>query len=157
MSKAVAALAIIGFLLATTGLIIAVIPWLSPSGQTMWYDIDDTTVSSNPVYNWIPVSGLTITFDLKANETIYCSYIGIAVAYPKTYIQVQFKIDGVLDLNSYAWLSANGTTVESSISVQYFRDDLSAGIYNVSVVVFGSYFGNTVRAHTLFLQKFPSY
>jgi hypothetical protein len=160
MSKGTA-LGIIALILGASGLMIGVFTLLETSEQTAWYSSSTTSIYSNPPYIWQSIPNLTITFDLNANEKVYFSYLGSATAHAigsSSFIQVNIVIDGILFTNTSMSVATNSTSdfIVAPISLQYFTDTLSAGRHNVTIEVVGSYAGNYIGSHSLFVQKFPA-
>ena len=163
MSKGIAVIAIIGLILGASGLTIGIISWIPTTNeQTTWYSYSSYSVYSDPVYGWQDVPTLIITFNLKAGESVYFSYVGEAIAFPNpggnSFIQANLKVDGVVTAFSM-WVGTNSTTdyIQSPISLQVFTTTLSAGVHNVTIAIAGNYPSNCVNPHTLFVQKYPTH
>ncbi len=131
-------------------------------GHNGWYKRLDSAVYTNPNFTLIPITGLLITFELESNETVYFSYVAHATLVPDltiSFIGINFRIDGVHLFNPYnsfgiSNVSADG--VYSTIALQLYKDDLSAGFHNVTVEILGSHAGNNVNLNTLYVQKYPA-
>ena len=126
-----------------------------------WYNRVDSAVYSNPNFTLIPITALTITFDLGPDEGVYISYMAVAGIIPlsgSSFIGITFRINNVHQFFPYASFSVSNMSAEghySTISLQLFKDDLSEGIHTVTVDVLGSHDGNFVNLNTLYVQKYP--
>jgi len=126
-----------------------------------WYKRLDSAVYTNPNFTLIPITELTITFELSSNEAVYLSYVGHATLVPgsiSSFIGINFRVDGVHLFFPYITFgitnsSANG--IFSTINLQLYRDNLTAGIHSVTVDILGSHTGNNVNLNTLYVQKYP--
>ena len=126
-----------------------------------WYNRVDSAVYTNPNFTLIPITALTITFDLGPDEGVYISYMALAGIVPlsgSSFIGVTFRVNGVHLFFPYISFSVSNMSADgqySTISLQLYKDDLSEGIHNVTVDVLGSHDGNYVNLNTLYVQKYP--
>ncbi|MFX0037593.1 MAG: hypothetical protein ACFE9I_18390 [Candidatus Hermodarchaeota archaeon] len=171
MGKGSTALGVIGLILAAGGLGFGGLAWLSVSRvinevesfseQEIWYKFNDTIFNSDPVYSYLTCSGLTVEFELGPNESVYFSFTARAHIEVKTgwsRITTYFKVDGVLETDPSAEVGMyNGAfTVNFMLALQHVRHDLSPGLHNVTVVLYGDYSGNYIYKSSLFVQTFPT-
>lgn len=127
-----------------------------------WYKRFDSAVYTTPNFTLIPITELTITFDLGLNEAVYFFYIGSASLVPATglsFIGINFRVDGAHLFNPFSTfgasnMSANG--LYSTITLQLYKDDLSEGSHNVTIDILGSHDGNNINLNTLYVQKYPA-
>jgi hypothetical protein len=126
-----------------------------------WYNRVDSAVYTNPNFTLMPITALTITFDLGPDEGVYISYMALAGIFPlssSSFIGITFRVNGVHLFFPYMSFSVSNMSAEghfSTISLQLYKDDLSEGIHNVTVDVLGSHDGNYVNLNTLYVQKYP--
>ena len=126
-----------------------------------WYKRLDSAVYTNPNFTVIPITELTITFELGSNESVYFSYLAHATLVPDStlsFIGINFRIDGLHVFNPYNTFGASNVSADglfSTIALQLYKDDLSAGIHNVTIDILGSHLGNNVNLNTLYVQKYP--
>jgi len=126
-----------------------------------WYNRVDSAVYTNPNYTAIPITALTITFDLGPNEGVYISYIAQAGLLPLSgisFIGITFRVNGVHLFFPYMTFGVSNMSADghfSTISLQLYKDDLSEGTHNVTVDILGSHDGNFVNLNTLYVQKYP--
>jgi len=126
-----------------------------------WYKRLDSAVYTAPNFTVIPITELTITFDLGLNETVYFSYMGHATLVPDTgmsFIGINFRVDGAHLFNPYNTYGVSNMTADglfSTITLQLYKDDLSEGSHNVTIDILGSHDGNNVNLNTLYVQKYP--
>jgi len=127
-----------------------------------WYKRLDSAVYSNPNFTNIPITELTITFELESNEAVYFSYMAGVTLVPNSglsFIGINFRVDGIQLLNPYNTFGVKNVSAVnhySTITLQLYKDDLSAGIHNVTVDILGSHVGNNVVLNTLYVQKYPA-
>ncbi len=126
-----------------------------------WYTRDDSLVYTNPNFTVIPITALTITFELGPDEGVYISYMALAGIVPlsgSSFISISFRVNGVHLFSPYMSFSVSNMSAEgqySTISLQLYKDDLSEGNHSVTVDVLGSHDGNYVAHNTLYVQKYP--
>lgn len=174
-NKIIALLGVIGLVVGTVGLSLggvalvniasleSKIGSVSNDSHTYngWYNRVDSAVYTNPNFTQIPITALTITFDLGPDEGVYISYMAVAGILPlsgSSFIGITFRINNVHQFFPYASFSVSNMSAEghySTISLQLFKDDLSEGIHTVTVDVLGSHDGNFVNLNTLYIQKYP--
>ena len=126
-----------------------------------WYKRLDSAVYTNPNFTLIPVTALTITFELESNEAVYFSYMAHATLVPdstSSFIGINFRLDGLHLFSPYITsgitnVSADG--IYSTIALQLYRDNLTAGVHTITVDILGSHVGNNVNLNTLYVQKYP--
>jgi hypothetical protein len=69
-----------------------------------WYKRHDSAVYTNPNFTNIPITELTITFELESNEAVYFSYMAGVTLVPESglsFIAINFRVDGIQLLNPY--------------------------------------------------------
>jgi len=126
-----------------------------------WYKRFDSAVYTNPNYTLIQITELTITFELDSNEAVYFSYMGHATLVPDSttsFIGINFRIDGVhlfYPYNTFGITNGSASGIYSTITLQLYRDNLSAGTHSITVDILGSHVGNNVNLNTLYVQKYP--
>jgi len=168
MGKGGVALGLIGIFLAAGGLGLGGLAWVSISrvesqvagyiGQTMWYRYNETIVTCTPGTPKI-FYGLTIDFELGANESLYLSFSAQAHLEPLSswsQITIYFRVDGITRME-YSWIGLyNAGYANLHIAYQHKIDDLLPGEHDVTVVVLGTFSGNYIHYSSLFIQRFPS-
>ena len=126
-----------------------------------WYKRFDSAAYTNPNYTTIPITELMITFELESNEAVYFSYMAHATLVPESglsFIAINFRVDGIHLFNPYNTFGVSNMSAVghySTITLQLYKDDLSAGIHNVTIDILGSHVGNNVNLNTLYVQKYP--
>ncbi|MFX1328795.1 MAG: hypothetical protein ACFE91_11765 [Promethearchaeota archaeon] len=171
MGKGSTALGVIGLILAAGGLGFGGFALLSVSRvekqvarfseQNLWYKFNDTTFNSDPIYSYLTYSGLLLEFELGPNESVYVSFTARAHIEVKTgwsRITIYFKIDGVLETDPSAEVGMydGAFIVNFMLTLQHVRHDISPGLHNVTVVIYGDYSGNYIYKSSLFVQAFPT-
>jgi hypothetical protein len=163
------ALPILGILLAVSGLVLGAFTFISVSridsqvstyfAQNSWYRYNATIYNTNPTGTYLTFDGLTVEFELEQGESVYFSFTCRAHVEPiPTFwsrVYVFFRVDGIFSSNPGAEVGMyNGAYMENyMIHLQDVRDDLSAGVHNVTVVIWGDSTGNYIWISTLFVQK----
>ena len=126
-----------------------------------WYKRVDSAVYTAPNFTVIPLTSLTITFDLGPDEAVYFSYMGQAALVPDTgssFIGLNFRVDGAHLFYPYITFGVSNMSADghfSPINLQLYKDDLSEGTHNITIDILGSHNGNYVNLNTLYVQKYP--
>ena len=155
--------------MATGSLALGGFAWLSVSrvethvanfsDQNAWYKYYEPPFYCYPTDTDITFSVLTITFELRPNESIYFSFTAQTftdlVASDWSRVTVFFKVDGIVepDPSAEVGMYNGGFATNFMIHLQTVRHDLSSGIHNVTVVIRGYITANYVSESTLFAQK----
>ena len=167
------ALPILGILLAISGLVLGAFTFISVSridsqvadyfDQNSWYKYNGSNFNTDPIFTHLPISELTIEFELGLGDSVYFSFTCQTYINPEptwwSRIYVFFRVDGInrLDPDTYpsAVVGVYQETIGSNfmIHLQDVCDDLSAGIHNVTVVIYGEKTGNYIWKSSLFVQK----
>lgn len=163
------ALPILGILLAVSGLVLGAFNFIEVSridsqvtdyfDQNSWYRYNATNFNTDPTGTYLTISGLTVEFQLGPGESAYFSFTCRAHVEPiPTFwsrIYVFFRVDGIFLSNPSAEVGMwNGAYMENyMIHLQDVRDDLSAGVHNVTVVIYGESTANYIWISSLFVQK----
>lgn len=178
------ALPILGILLAISGLVLGAFTFTTVSrleGQVAgmfdqdpccnntitynsesWYKYNGTNFNTNPIYTYLTLAELTVEFELEQNESVYFSFSSSAhlEANPTSWsrIYVYFRVDGIFQSNPSAEVGMYQETVTHHfmLHLQAVREDLSAGLHNVTVVIYGDSTGNYIWKSSLFVQKFST-
>ena len=169
MGKAGTILGLIGLILGAGGIGLGSFAWLTVSNlenqlvnldvKTTWYKENDTTFSCVPSYTYLTFSGLTIEFELGANELVYFSFTAWArithIVSDWSLLYVYFRVDGIIDNSRYIRVGTyDGDLYDDfSISLQDVREDLPIGVHNVTIAIYGSSTGNYISDSSLFVQK----
>ena len=169
MGRGSVALGIIALVLAAGGLGLGGLAWISvstiePQGdsfseQNTWYKFSGPAFTCNPTTTYLTFSALTIEFELGPNESVCFSYTGRvhveSVISAWSRVRVYFRVDGILQSDPMAEVGMyNGDfTINFMLHLQTVKSDLSAGIHNVTVVIWGDSTGNYVYKSTLIVQK----
>lgn len=182
MGKGNATLGVLALILAAGGLGLGGYAWISISrvetqvasfseqdniiiynntcvNNTTWYKFNGPAFTCNPTGTYLTFSALTIEFELGPNESVYFSYTARAhtEAVPGAWsrIVVYFRVDGILqsDPNAEVGMYNGDFTINFMLHLQTVRSDLSAGIHNVTVVIWGDSTANYVYKSTLIVQK----
>ena len=150
--------------MATGSLALGGFAWLSVSrvethvanfsDQNAWYKYYEPPFYCYPTDTDITFSVLTITFELRPNESIYFSFTAQAftdlVASDWSRVTVFFKVDGIVepDPSAEVGMYNGGFATNFMIHLQTVRHDLSSGIHNVTVVIRGDITANYVSEST---------
>jgi hypothetical protein len=90
---------------------------------------------------------------------VYFSYTGRAhvesVSLDWSRVVVYFRVDGIFqsDPNAVVGMNNVGFMINFMLHLQTVKSDLSAGIHNVTVVIWGDSTANYVSQSTLIVQK----
>ncbi|MFX0075095.1 MAG: hypothetical protein ACFE96_06615 [Candidatus Hermodarchaeota archaeon] len=163
------ALPILGILLAVSGLVLGAFTFTSVSridaqitdyfNQNSWYKSDINVFNTNPSGTYLTFEDLTVEFELEQGESVYFSFTCKAHVEPIltfwSRVYIFFRVDGIFSSNPSAEVGMfNGANTESyMIHLQLVRDDLSAGVHNVTVDVWGDSTANYIWISSLFVQK----
>jgi hypothetical protein len=163
------ALPILGIILAISGLVLGAFTFISVSridsqvanllDQNSLYVYNGTTYNTNPIYVYITITELTVDFELEQGESVYFSFTCNAhlEANPTSWsrIYVYFRVDGLFQSypNAEVGMYQETTPHHLMIHLQAVRDDLSAGVHNVTIVIYGDSTGNYIWKSSLFVQK----
>ncbi|MFX1346072.1 MAG: hypothetical protein ACFFAI_13255 [Promethearchaeota archaeon] len=126
-----------------------------------WYKRLDSAVYTAPNFTVIPITALTITFELGLNEAVYVSYMGEASLVPQagsSFVGITFRVDGAHLFFPYITFGVSNMTADSQsspITLQLYKDDLPEGAHNVTIDILGSHDSNYVNLNTLYVQKYP--
>jgi hypothetical protein len=168
MGKGSVALGVIALVLAAGGLGLGGLAWISVSTieqgdslseQNTWYKFSEPAFNCNPTGTYLTFSALTIEFELGQNESVYFSYTGRAhvesVSLDWSRVVVYFRVDGIFqsDPNAVVGMNNVGFMINFMLHLQTVKSDLSAGIHNVTVVIWGDSTANYVSQSTLIVQK----
>jgi hypothetical protein len=171
LGKGGTVLGVIGLILGAAGLGLGGFVWLNVSNlenqiintpvQTTWYKENGTTFSSDPTFTYLTFSGLTIEFELGINESVYFSFMAWAHIEPITFwstISVYFRVDGITDTSLRAEVGtySGDETAHFMIPLQDVRQDLSMGVHNVTVAVYGTSTANYISDSSLLVQRLTS-
>jgi len=169
LAKRGAVLGLIGLILGASGLGLGALAWLSVSNlenqvleQTTWYKSNNATFASNPPFQYITYSDLTIEFELGSQESVYFSFSARVhteqVASLWSTFSVFFRVDGIYSNDPFAQVGTyNGNEyINFMINLQDVRDDLSPGEHNVTVDIYGTSSANYIHYSSIFVQKFPT-
>jgi hypothetical protein len=170
MGKGSTSLGIIALLLAAGGFGLGGLAWISLSSiqsqmaniseQSTWYKFNATSFNSDPIYTFITFTGLTIQFEIGPNEDVFFSFTSRthieSVASAWSRIFVYFRVDGIIQSEPIADVGMydGDFTIHYMITLQTVRTDLSAGIHNVTVMIYGESTANYIFQSTLYVQKF---
>jgi len=127
--------------------------------QNSWYSYDVNVFNTNPSGTYLTFEDLTVEFELEQGESVYFSFTCKAHVEPiPTFwsrVYIFFRVDGIVSFNPNAEVGMfNGANTESyMIHLQHVRDDLSAGVHNVTVEIWGDSTANYIWINTLFVQK----
>jgi hypothetical protein len=163
-------LGLIGLILGVGGIAFGGFAWLTVSNlesqvvnfgiPTTWYKENHTNFNSNPTNTYLTFSGLTIEFELGLNESIYFSFIAWAHIEPIpnpiwSNIKIYFRVDGIIDTDQFAEVGTyiGDESVHFMIPLHDIRQDLSEGVHNVTVAVYGSSTANYISDSSLIVQK----
>ena len=162
-------LPILGIILAVSGIVLSAFTFTTVSridsqvtnyfAQNSWYRYNETTFNTDPIYSYLTLPGLMVEFELEQGESVYFSFSSSAhlEANPTSWsrIYVYFRVDGLFQSDPTAEVGMYQETVTHhfSIHLQAVRDDLSAGVHNVTVVIYGDSTGNYIWKSSLFVHK----
>ena len=163
------ALPILGILLAVSGLVLGAFTFTNVSridsqvtnyfARNSWYRYNETNFNTDPNYTYLTHPGLMVEFELEQGESVYFVFTSSAhiESNPTSWsrIFVYFRVDGIFQSDPTADVGTYQETVAHhfSIHLQAVRDDLSAGVHNVTVVIYGESTGNYIWKSSLFVQK----
>ncbi len=168
MGKGSTALGVIAIILAAGGLGLGGLAWISVSKvetqvanfseQSTWYKYSGPAFICSPSSTYLTFSALTIEFELGLNESVYFSFTSRAhteAVLGWSRILVCFRVDGILqsDPNAEVGMYNGDFTINFMLHLQTVRTDLSAGVHNVTVMIWGDTSANYVYKSTLFVQK----
>ncbi|MFW9970845.1 MAG: hypothetical protein ACFFDF_11665 [Candidatus Odinarchaeota archaeon] len=172
MGKGSTTLGIIALILATGGLGLGSLAWISVSRidmqiadfseQSTWYKFNGTSFNSDPIYTYLIFSGLTIQFELGPDESVYVSFTSRAhieaVVSAWSRIFVYFRVDGILQTDPVAEVGMydGAFTINYMLHLQTVITDLSVGSHNVTAVIYGESTANYIWKSTLYVQKFSN-
>ena len=163
-------LPILAIILAISGLVLGAFTFISVSrvdsqvsdyfDQNSWYRYNATNFNTDPSGTYLTISGLTVDFELNQGESVYFSFTCRAHIEPIlglfwSRIYIFFRVDGIFASNPNAVVGMyNGVNTENyMIHLQDVRDDLSTGVHNVTVVIWGESTANYIWISSLFVQK----
>ena len=162
-------LPILAIILAVSGLVLGAFTFTSVSrleaqinlisDQNSWYKDNATTFNTDPIYTHLTFTSLTIEFILGQNQPVYFSFTARAHIEPIptswSRIFVYFRVDGLLQSEPRAEVGMyNGAfIIHDMIHLQTVISDLSSGIHNVTVDIYGDSTANYIWSSTLFVQK----
>jgi hypothetical protein len=169
MGKGSTILGIFALIFAVGGLGLGGLAWISVSRvetqvadfseQTAWYKYNGTTFNTDPTFTYLTFTGLTIQFELGPSESVYFSFSSRAhtefVPLAWSRIFVYFRVDGIFqsEPSGEVGMYDGGFTISSMLHLQTVRTDLSAGVHDVTVVIYGDSTANYIWKSTLYVQK----
>ena len=163
MGKGSAVLGVLALILGAGGLGLGGFAWLSVSQidtqVNSWHKYVDPAFICNPASSYLTFTDLTIEFVLEPGESVYFSFSSVAhveaVPLGWSLITVFFSVDGVSQTDPIVQVGMyNGDfLILFALHLETVRTDLSPGIHNVTVVVYGYSTGNYIFDSTLFVQK----
>ena len=163
MGRGSAVLGVLALMLGAGGLGLGGFAWISVSqvepSIKSWHKYVDPAFICNPAYSYLTFTDITIDFVLEPDESVYFSFTSVAhveaVASAWSLITVFFSVDGVLQTEPIAQVGMydGDFLILFALHLEAVRTDLSSGIHNVTVVVYGYSTGNYIFDSTLFVQK----
>jgi len=168
LGKGSTILGLMGLILGAGALGLGTFAWLTTTSlesqavnyneQMTWFKYNGSVFNSNPpfIYKWF--IGLTVEFEMGQNESVLFSFMSRAHTEPVSgwsQISVYFRIDGIILVNPNAVVGKyNGAhKANFMMNLQTVRHNLSPGVHNVSVFVYGTSSANYIWESTLFVQK----
>ena len=130
--------------------------------QSIWYQFDKDMFYGNPKNTFLPITNMSIIFELETNASIYIlftSRAGMQTSWTWTRTQFFFSIDEVLLQNPYAQVGTIQNTnqmVYYSVALQHYIPDFSAGTHNVTVIMRAEHENNFVSECALSIQSFTT-
>ena len=168
MGKGNVVLGLIGLILGAGGLGLGTFTWITTtslesqavnySEQMTWFRYNGSAFNCDPPYTYKVFIGLTVEFEMEQNESVLFSFMSRAHTEPVSgwsQIFVFFRIDGIILTNPNAAVGTyNGAHITIfMMNLQTVRHNLSPGVHNVSVFVYGTSSANYIWESTLFVQK----
>jgi hypothetical protein len=163
------AIPILAIILATGSLVLGAFTFISLSRidsqvsdyfeQNSWYRYNATNFNTDPIGTYLTISGLTVEFELGSGDSAYFSFTCRAHVEPIptswSRVYVFFRVDGIFLSNPSAEVGMyNGAFIQNyMINLQHVKDDLPAGVHNVTVVIWGDSTANYIWISSLFVQK----
>jgi len=162
MGRGSVALGVIALILAAGGLGLGGFAWFSVSQietpVKSWHKYVDPAFICNPANTYLTFTDLTIEFVLEPSESVHFSFTSVAhvevVPSGWSLITVFFSVDGVSQMEPIAQVGMydGDFLILFSLHLETVRTDLSSGIHNVTVVVYGYSTGNYLFDSMLFVQ-----
>ncbi|MBD3215964.1 MAG: hypothetical protein GF311_25355 [Candidatus Lokiarchaeota archaeon] len=157
---AIVALALV---IGTIGFLLYSMVILEPEStiRGTWYDSNETRYNTNPTLTLITIPDLSITFEKQPGESVYILFSSRAGVWEDggwEYIEVYLAIDGnrINEANNkfLLYTSSGGSANIVPMTLQYTANELSNGVHEVTVIIYGSHSSNYVDSNTLLVQTY---
>ncbi|MHA2009932.1 MAG: hypothetical protein ACXABO_20200 [Promethearchaeota archaeon] len=165
MGKGGAFLGIIALLLAAGGLGFGLINWMNQPelpNEPRWYNYNEDIFAPVPALVYIPIPNMSIVFELSTPMSLHllftCSARTLGDAGSFSDLLFYFMINDVRQLDM-PWTrvgsyESNTNYEYLSVSLQHYIENMSAGIYNITIVVLTERVGNFVRESSLWIRSY---
>ncbi|MFX1391734.1 MAG: hypothetical protein ACFE9Z_16850 [Promethearchaeota archaeon] len=131
-----------------------------------WYRANSTYYPTDPTGNYIPISGLTIEFNIISGQSAYFLYNGIvSLRLPGegfAWVEVYFSLDGSRITSPFTEVLIHydaymiGSPYRDSVSLQYSDSALGPGTHEITIIIRGNSNLNAITESTLFVQTYSS-
>jgi len=160
MGKGGLVLGVIALILGASGLGFGLITWIDQGKTDFWYDYEEAIFTPNPAAVYLNVPNLYVIIELDASATIHMLFTTSTRILPDPVsfadMIFYFWIDGERLLNPFTRAGpyqGDATYQYYPVALQYSQL-LTAGIHNISIVVFSETAGNFMRHSALAVTRY---